>query len=96
LCIVTTPDPFFEHIATRIGHLEDEQHHKTFNLQELKSLFELHGFNILKAEKFMMSPIGFPCELKIEKIMKSLGLNFLMLNQLVVAQKIMKKEHNRG
>lgn len=87
LCIVTTPDPFFEHIATKIRHLEDEQHHKTFNLQELKSLFESHGFNILKAEKFMMSPIGFPYELKIEKIMKSLGLDFLTLNQLVVGRK---------
>jgi len=94
LCIVTTPNPFFEYIATKIGHLEDGQHHKTFNLQELKSLFESHGFNILKAEKFMMSPIGIPCELRIEKIMKLTGLGFLLLNQLVVAQKIMKTEHN--
>ena len=42
------------------------------------------GFNILETEKFMMSPIGFPYELKIEKIMKSIGVGFLLLNQLVV------------
>lgn len=87
ICIFTTPDPFFEHIATKIGHLKEEQHQKTFKLAELKSLFELHSFSILKAEKFMMSPIGFPCEEKIEKIMKSVGFRFLLLNQLVVVKK---------
>ena len=56
----------------------------------------LHGFKILKAEKFMMSPFGFPCEIRIEKIMKSVGFGFLLLNELVVAQKIMKKEHYGG
>ena len=88
ICIFTTPDPFFEHIATKIGHLKEEQHQKTFKLSELRSLFVLHGFKILKAEKFMMSPIGFPYEVKIEKILKSIGLEFLLLNQLVVGQKI--------
>ena len=88
ICIFTTPDPFFEHIATKIGHLKEEQHQKTFKLEELKSLFVLHGLKILKAEKFMMSPIGFPYEVKIEKILKSIGLEFLLLNQLVVGQKI--------
>ena len=88
LCIVTTPDPFFEHIATKIGHLEDEQHNETFNLSKLKSLFEAQGFTVVKAKKFMMSPIGFPCELTIEKIMKLAGLGFLLLNQVVVGRKI--------
>ena len=88
LCILTTPDPLFEHIATRVGHLEDEQHVKTFKLSELVSLLKSRGFNILKAEKFMMSPVGFPWEVKIEKIMKLAKLDFLLLNQLVAAQKI--------
>ena len=88
ICIFTTPDPFFEHVATKIGHLKEEQHQKIFKLSELRSLFELQGFKILKAEKFMMSPIGFPYEIKIEKIMKSIGVGFLLLNQLVVGQKV--------
>ena len=87
LCIVTTPDPFFDWIGTKIGHLEEEQHNETFRLSKLRSLFELQGFKIIKAEKFMMSPIGFPYENKIEKIMKSIGLGFLLLNQLVVGYK---------
>lgn len=87
ICISTTRDPFFEHIATKIGHLKEEQHQKTFKLVELRSLFVLQGFKIIKAEKFMMSPIGFPYEVKIEKILKSIGLGFLLLNQLVVGYK---------
>ena len=88
ICIFTTPDPFFERIATQIGHLKEEHHQRTFKLRELEALFELEGFKIVKAEKFMMSPIGFPCEEKIEKFMKSVGFRFFLLNQLVVSQKI--------
>ena len=87
LCCVLTPDPFFEHLATKIGHLEEEQHNETFRLSELRSLFEQEGIKIIKAEKFMMSPIGFPYELKIERIMKRIGFGFLLLNQLVVGYK---------
>ena len=87
LCIITTPDPFFEHIATMIGHLENDQHNETFNLLKLKSLFEAHKFTVDRLEKFMVSPIGFPYEHTIEKVMKLIGLQFLLLNQLIVCKK---------
>jgi len=50
ICIFTTPDPFFEHIATKIGHLKDEHHQKTFKLSELTPLFESEGFNLHSAD----------------------------------------------
>jgi len=87
LCIITTPDPFFEHIATMIGHLKDDDHNETFNLSKLKFLFENQQLAVLVAEKFMMSPIGFPYELVIEKIVKCGGLERLLLNQIVVGMK---------
>ena len=87
ICILTTPDPIYEYIATRIGHLQEEQHVRTFRLSDCTSLFESKGFKILKAEKFMISPIGFPQEIRIEKILKLMGLGFLLLNQLVIGQK---------
>lgn len=87
ICIFTTPDPFFERIATKIGHLEGGKHQKTFKLSKLVSLLKSKGFKILKAEKFMISPIGFPYEIKIEKIVKLAGFGFLLLNQMIVAQK---------
>jgi len=87
LCIITTPDPFFEHIAAIVGHLKDDDHNETFNLAKLKFFFNKQGFTVLVAEKFMMSPIGFPYELVVERIMKSIGLRFLLLNQLIVSKK---------
>lgn len=87
LCIVTTPDPFFELIATKIGHIKDEQHNETFNLKELRYLFEAQRFVVVEEEKFMMSPVGFPFEMQLENIMKLIGLRFLLLNQLVVGRK---------
>lgn len=87
ICIVTTPDAFFEKVATAIGHLPAEDHNKTFHLSELQTLFQENGFCLKEAQKFMISPWGFPAELIIERAMKSIGLGFLLLNQLVVAQK---------
>lgn len=85
LLIMTCPDPFWEHIATMVGHLEDEQHYDVPNLEKLKTLCEDSGFKVLLAQKFMLSPIGMPFEIVIEKIFRSLRLNFMMANQLIVA-----------
>mgnify|MGYP001015503546 CR=1 FL=1 len=88
ICILSTPDPFFERIATKIGHLKDEQHNKTFSLADLKILVEDEGFQIILAEKFMISPIGFPLEDVIESIIRTIGLDFLLLNQLLIGKKL--------
>lgn len=88
LCIITTPSPFFEHIATMIGHIKEDEHNETFDLKKLRSLLISHEFEILHLEKFMMSPIGFPYEITIEKIIKSIRLQFLLLNQLVAGRKL--------
>ena len=87
LCILTTPDPFFDWISTFIGHQEKGFHYKLFTLESLCTLFNDCGFRMVRAEKFMVSPIGFPFELQIEKIMKLFGLSALLLNQVVVGKK---------
>ena len=87
LCVITTPVPVFERIATRIGHLPREGHHETLDLQRLGRLFTEAGFAIQEASRFMISPWGFPGEQTIERIMHSIGLHFLLLNQIMVARK---------
>lgn len=87
LLVLTTPHPFFDRISELIGHTEKGHHVKTLNLSELKSLCLQSGFRILKAERFMMSPIGFPKENDIERVMRAIGLSLLLMNQLVVASK---------
>jgi ubiquinone/menaquinone biosynthesis C-methylase UbiE len=87
ICILTTPDPLFERLATAIGHLSDESHNQTFNLRQLRRLFLDRGLQVLEAEKFMVSPVGFPLGMAFEKAMKAIGLSALLLNQLVVARR---------
>ena len=88
ICIVTTPVPLFEEIASKLGFLKEDDHQETFDLKKLRALIAGKKFEILEAEKFMMSPIGFPAELRIEWIMKKIGLSMVLLNQLVAARKV--------
>ena len=85
--IVTTPHPFWEGIATYIGHLKKEEHHELITLSKLISLFNTADFEIVNAQKFMISPVGMPFELTLEKILKFFRLNFLLLNQIIVGRK---------
>lgn len=88
LIILTSPDPFWERVATIVGHLPNEQHYKVMNLRELISFFNEVGYEILEQKKFMLSPVGMPLEISIENVVRSIGLNFLFANQLVVGKKI--------
>jgi trans-aconitate methyltransferase len=87
LFIVTSPAPFWEKIATAIGHLQDDQHNEVMNLAKLKKIISENDFSILKAEKFMLSPVGMPLELTVERMVRAIGCDFLFANQLVVAKK---------
>lgn len=86
--ILTSPDPFWEKVATTVGHLHSEEHCKIMNLEEIVSLFNEVGYKILEQRKFMLSPIGMPIEIPIEKIVRRVGFNFLFANQLVVGKKV--------
>ena len=87
VCIVTTPVPLFEEMASKLGFLKEDDHQETFDLEKLRALIATKKFEILESEKFMMSPVGFPAELRIERIMKKIGLSAVLLNQLVAARK---------
>jgi len=86
LFILTAPDPFWEHLATKVGHLEKEQHHHVMNLSELNNLITKEGFTVIKSEKFMVSPVGMPFEFAFENLLRLCHLNFMMANQLIVAR----------
>ncbi len=87
LLILTTPEPFFDRISEVITRQGRGFHYRRFSLRELRPLCSSQGLRVLKAEKFMMSPIGFPKENAIERIMRVIGLSFLLMNQVLVATK---------
>ncbi|MBN2392774.1 MAG: methyltransferase domain-containing protein [Anaerolineae bacterium] len=86
ICIVTTPNPFFEWVAARVGRLPEDQHRYTFDLPSLCHVMEQVGFEIIEAEPFMISPAGLLYENKIEALFRKLGLGRLLLNQIAVGR----------
>jgi len=87
LVIITTPDPFFEKIAVAIGHLKDEDHQETMTCKTLSKYLISSGFTPGRVEKFMCWPWGLPGELTLERAMKNIGLEFMLLNQIAVGIK---------
>jgi hypothetical protein len=79
--------PFFDAIASLIGHVKGEDHNQGFTLADLSSLLTASNFEVVDARKFMISPIGLPLELYIEGFLRKSRTDFLLLNQLVVGRK---------
>lgn len=88
ILILTAPDPFWERIATAVGHLQDEQHNEVPNIKKMSKFCTDHNLKIVETKKFMLSPVGMPAEFFVEKILRMFLVNFLMANQLVVARKM--------
>lgn len=87
IAILTTPVPFFDTIASSIGHVKGEYHNEKFTLKSLSRLLTNAGLEIVEARRFMISPVGFPLELLIEGFLRKIRADFLLLNQLVVGKK---------
>ena len=60
-------------MTSRLGLLKESGHHSTFNLTGLTRMVGEAGFQVLEAQKFMFSPIGFPAERVIERVLGALG-----------------------
>lgn len=86
ILIITAPDPFWEFVASKVGHLDDEAHREVPNIKRIEELIHKSGMVVLHSKKFMLSPIGMPGEFIIENFLRKLKLNFLMANQLIVAK----------
>lgn len=87
LLVLTTPDPFWERVATIVGHLRDEAHFSVMKLKTLVQLLRRVGYEILEQRKFMLSPIGLPWEKSLESVLTRAGLQCFLANQLVVCRK---------
>ena len=87
MVVITTPDPFWDRLAGRILPIFKEVHIETLTLANLKEYLQDTRFEFVYGEKFMLSPIGFPFEQKVERILRTVRLTFSMLNQVAVGVK---------
>ena len=86
ILILTTPHPFWEHLAGRLGMIKGE-HSSVMGLRALRELGRAAGFRILEEKGFMFSPVGFPGELLVERLLRGLKLDRCLANQLMVLGK---------
>lgn len=87
--IITTPNPFQDKIAMKVGYGKEEEHNETFNLSELKDMLKSSNFEIMLAKHFMFFPFfKLPLENTLESIINFLGCGNIMSNQLIVGKKI--------
>ncbi len=87
LLVVTTPDPLLERVSSSVGLLKEAQHQSTYTLKAMAKMMESCGFEVLQSYKFMLSPVGLPGELPLERALRWVRLDLLMANQLLVARK---------
>jgi len=87
LFIITFPDPFWLKVAKKLKFFDDKEHKSRLDMNILLKAIKSCDFEVLKTEKFMLSPIGFPFELIFERFYKKIGVDYLLLNNLVVGIK---------
>jgi ubiquinone/menaquinone biosynthesis C-methylase UbiE len=87
IMVLTTPEPLMEHVASMVGLLKEDHHNEVLNLERLSTYAKQASLSVLEARKFMFSPIGFPMERTIERVLGPVGLNLVMANQLLVARR---------
>ena len=97
LLVATTPQPFWDVLATRLRLLED--HHEThIRRAEMVAYAQQAGLDVLEYGNFMWAPVGFLPYLGIriparlthavdQAVQKLRVLNWLFVNQMVVARK---------
>jgi ubiquinone/menaquinone biosynthesis C-methylase UbiE len=85
ILIITTPHPIWDKIAGALGMIRGT-HQSTMSLRSLIDLCGKENFGVLKNKGFMISPIGFPGELLIEKLFSIIKLDGFLPNQLIVVR----------
>ena len=86
IIIITSPHPFWEKISHVLGMLRGA-HQSVMSPEKMLKLCEGAGFNALEHKGFMISPVGMPGELYIERLIARIGLDKFLPNQLIVAGK---------
>lgn len=87
ILLLTSPAPFFEWVATKIGYLKDSGHLARYSLNDLRQLTENAGLKTVIARKFQLSPFYLPAHELLETALRKIGLSCLMMNQIIACRK---------
>lgn len=80
---VIDPTPWGLRLALWLRHLPRESIFQILNREELLELLQQHGFLPLFQQRFMLLPFPFPGDERLERLLLRVGLDRLLLYQLV-------------
>ena len=83
ILIITTPHPLWDKIAGALGMIRGA-HQSTMSLRTLTDLCKKGDLRLLINKGFMISPVGFPGERVIEKMLAIINVDTFLPNQLLV------------
>ena len=98
LFIASSPSPFWDHISTKLGLLEDEQHMVDMTKKLMIQLTKKSNFNLITFLRFMFAPVSFlpylkipippKTSLKVDRLINNIHLfDWLFVNQAIIAKK---------
>lgn len=85
--VVSDPTPAALRLGVAMGHFDRRYLHNIWSLPESCRRVESQGFRIIKAFRYMVSPIGFPGVRLLERVLQKVHLTQGFLHQALLAQK---------
>lgn len=83
--IATDPTPLGIRVGLRCGHFVSEEIVQTLTLRDTERMLTRCGFQVINAERFMLSPVPFVgCDM-IEKALKRAHLDQMFFDQVICA-----------
>ncbi len=87
MLVVTDPTPLGIHLGLLLGHFSKKSIVQILSLKDTQQMLTQGGFIVVRAERFMPSPIPFAgCDV-LERVLKQLHLDRLFLNQIICVAK---------
>ena len=89
ILVITTPNPFHDKIAVKIGYYSEKIHKEMFTLKKLNDYLIANSFKVIDSSYFMIFPFfRLPGEKLVESFLRLIHLGMLMSNQLAVGRKL--------
>lgn len=85
---IVDPTPLGIRLGLLLGHFPPGSIFHVLSLGDLQEILVRHGFTLISRERFMLAPWPLPGSRGLERLVKRLGLEGLLLNQIVCARRL--------
>jgi ubiquinone/menaquinone biosynthesis C-methylase UbiE len=87
ILVVVDPTPFGIMCGLILGYFSRKIILHILSLEDLEQMLSRHSFTTVSKERFMLAPVPFPGSEALERMIKKVGLERLLLNQIICARR---------